>query len=229
MPARDIINKMDLTWNEFLEETWELDYGKRLRTFIDEEYAKGICYPPKELMFNAFQKCPLTKTKVVLIGQDPYPNPGQAMGLCFSVPKGVALPPSLRNIYKEMELEGLGPVDQSSGDLTYLAEQGVLLLNAYLSVRAGIPGSHQCREYDLFMRDVMRTLDSLSQPIVFLFWGGFARKFMKYSTNPAHLNLTANHPSPLSANRGGFFGCNHFVLANRYLVSKGLAPIDWAK
>ncbi len=220
---------MDLSWDEFLSETWELDYGKSLRAFIDQEYARGVCYPPKEKMFNAFQKCPLPKTKVVIIGQDPYPNPGQAMGLCFSVPKGVALPPSLRNIYKEMELEGLGPIDWSSGDLTHWAEQGVLLLNAYLSVRAGIPGSHQCREYDLFMRDVMRTLDSLSQPIVFLFWGGFARKFMKYCTNPAHLNLTANHPSPLSANRGGFFGCGHFVKANEYLLAHGLTPIDWVK
>ena len=220
---------MDLTWDEFLSETWELDYGKRLRAFIREEYAKGVCYPPREKMFDAFKKCPLMKTKVVLIGQDPYPNPGQAMGLCFSVPKGVALPPSLRNIYKEMELEGFGPIDWNSGDLTYLAEQGVLLLNAYLSVRAGLPGSHQCAEYDLFMRDVMRTLDALSQPIVFIFWGGFARKFMKYSVNPKHLNLTANHPSPLSANRGGFFGCDHFIKANEYLVANGLSPIDWVR
>lgn len=223
----DIIGAMSFTWNDFFSTLGTKSYWSRLQAKVFDAYSKGVCYPPQEKMYAAFDACPVDKVKVVVLGQDPYPNPGQAMGLSFSVPTGVPLPPSLRNIYQEIENEGFGFMDKNNGDLTYLAEQGVLLLNSYLSVMAGAPASHAWPEYEEFAHDVLRFLSSLSQPIVFMFWGSFAKKYAPFATNPEHLKLFANHPSPLSANRGGWFGCGHFKAANDYLIAHGSAPIDW--
>lgn len=215
------------SWNEFISNVKTKDYGKRLFDFIDEEYKNHVCYPPKHLLFNAFDLAPLNKIKVVIIGQDPYHEPNQAMGLCFSVPEGVKVPPSLINIYKEISDEYNKSVDFTNGDLTYLAEQGILMLNAYLSVRAHEPLSHNIKEYDMFFKDVLEVIDSIDTPIVFLLWGGPARKLKKYITNKNRLILEANHPSPLSANRGGWFKNRHFLLTNEYLKENGLEEIDW--
>ena len=218
---------MATTWEEFFQSERQSPYWGELMRKIDFDYAQGVCYPPKELLFRAFELCPLSKTKVVIIGQDPYANPGQAMGLAFSVPCGVALPPSLKNIYKEIESEGLGYMNYRDGDLTFLAEQGVLLLNTYLSVKAGQPASCAYREYEQLLRHVLSCLKQQKKPIVFLFWGGFAKKFADFDAEYNHLKLFANHPSPLSANRGGWFGCGHFAQANDHLQSWGETPIDW--
>ena len=218
---------MITTWEQFFEEIHQRPYWKALAHKVNAAYATSTCYPPKNLIFNAFHQCPLDKTTVVIIGQDPYPNPGQAMGMSFSVAPGVALPPSLRNIYKEIEDEGFGMMNYADGDLTYLAEQGVLLLNAYLSVEQGKPGSHRWPEYELLMQDILRFLSESRPNLVFLFWGSFAKKYAAFATNPKHLKLFANHPSPLSANHGGWFGCGHFVATNIYLKEAGLSPVDW--
>ena len=221
------MGRMNSSWNDFFAKVHDAPWSEELSRKIKNAYATSTCYPPMKLMFNAFERCPKDRVKVVIIGQDPYPNPGQAMGLCFSVPPGVPLPPSLRNIYQEIENEGLGLMNTSDGDLTFWAEQGVLLLNTYLSVHQGQPASHQWKEYESFTRLAIEYLSSLQQPIAFLFWGSFAKKFAPFATNSAHLKLFANHPSPLSANRGGWFGCGHFKAVNEYLISHGLAPIDW--
>ena len=179
-------------------------------------------------MYNAFELTEANNVKVVIIGQDPYHQPGQAMGLSFSVPTGVKLPPSLVNVYKEIEND-LGLKMRNDGDLTYLAKQGVLLINAYLTVRQGQPLSHHREEYDLFMIDLMHYLDKLDQPIVFMLWGNFAQKFEKYIANPKHFVLKSVHPSPLGANHGGWFGLHQFSRCNDYLIKSGLTPIDWQK
>lgn len=215
-----------MNWQKFFNNVKAKPYAQQLNRFLNEEYINHICYPPRELLFNAFDLTPLANVKVVIIGQDPYHQPGQAMGLAFSVPQGIMLPPSLRNIYREIE-DDLGIKMSNNGDLTYLAKQGVLLLNARLSVRQGQPLSHDIDEYIQFINDVMAQLNQLHQPIVYLLWGGFARNFKKMITNPNHLVLESAHPSPLSANRGGFFGMHHFSQANHFLIINGLEPIDW--
>ena len=217
------------TWNEFFRIIQQKDYSKSLHEFLDREYANYTCYPPRNLVFNAFRLTPLEQVKVVIIGQDPYHEPGQAMGLSFSVPRGIDVPPSLINIYKEIQNEYQIKVDMSSGDLTYLAKQGVLLLNSILSVRAHNPMSHNIKEYEEFFNDVLEVLDGQSQPIVFMLWGASARKFKKYLHNPSHLILESVHPSPLAANRGGWFGNNHFVKANEYLCKNGVKEIKWVR
>lgn len=214
------------TWEEFFRHENQLEYAKNLHAFLNEEYQKYTVYPPRNLMFRAFQLTPLHQVKVVIIGQDPYHEPGQAMGLCFSVPEGIDLPPSLVNIYKEIENNYSIKMHQN-GDLTYLAKQGVLLLNALLSVRRGAPLSHNGRGYELFLQHVMETLDACDQPMVFLLWGSYAKGLKRYLHNPRHLILESTHPSPLSANRGGFFHQNHFVKANAYLKENGLEEIRW--
>lgn len=216
------------TWADFFKLVQEKDYSKTLHSFLDREYANHICYPPRQLVFNAFKLTPLDKVKVVIIGQDPYHEPGQAMGLSFSVPKGIETPPSLVNIYKEIQREYQINVNLKNGDLTYLAKQGVLLLNSILSVRAHQPMSHNIKEYEQFFNDVLEVLDSQTQPMVFMLWGASARKFKKYLHNPSHLILESVHPSPLSANRGGWFGNNHFIKANEYLRKNGTKEIKWA-
>lgn len=223
------MEKIPATWNEFFKSIQNKEYSINLHKFLDKEYASHVCYPPRKLLFNAFQLTPLKNVKVVIIGQDPYHEPGQAMGLSFSVPDSVKVPPSLINIYKEIEDEYDTTVDMSSGDLTYLAKQGVLLLNSILSVREHQPFSHNIKEYELFFKDVLEVIDKQNKPIVFMLWGGSARKFKKLLHNPSHLILESAHPSPLAANKGGWFKNNHFRLANQYLKNNGVKPIDWLK
>lgn len=215
-----------MNWQEFFENENKKEYMIRLKSFLDDEYQKYVIYPPRELMYNAFHLTPFDKVKMVIIGQDPYHEPHQAMGLSFSVPKGVELPPSLKNIYKEIEND-LNIKMFPNGDLTYLAKQGVLLLNAILTVREKEALSHDKKGYDTLLKNVLLYLDKSNQPIVFVLWGRFARNLKKYITNPNRLILESNHPSPLSANRGGFFDNHHFSKANKYLVEHGLTPIDF--
>lgn len=215
------------TWNEFFKTIQEKDYSISLHEFLDKQYRDFTCYPPRELLFNAFRLTPLANVKVVIIGQDPYHEPGQAMGLSFSVPKGIQVPPSLVNIYKEIYNEYKTPIDMKNGDLTYLAKQGVLLLNSLLSVRAHEPMSHNIPEYEQFFSDVLEVLDHQITPIVFMLWGGPAKKYKKYLHNPSHLILESVHPSPLAANRGGWFGNGHFLKANEYLRKNGVNEIKW--
>ncbi len=215
------------TWEELFEQIKEKDYAKKINATLNQEYATHTIFPPRSMMFNAFKYTPLKEVKVVIIGQDPYHEDHQAMGLSFSVPKGVALPPSLINIYKEIENNFGYKMNYSNGDLTYLAKQGVLLLNTILTVRKSIPLSHQNIGYGLFVQDILKAIDEQNQPIVFLLWGNYARGLKKYLHNPNHLILESTHPSPLSANRGGFFNQNHFLKTNNYLVSHELTPINW--
>ena len=218
-----------MTWNEVFENIKSKDYALRLNAFLDEEYAKHVIYPKREDMFNAFKLTPLDQVKVVIFGQDPYHEEGQAMGLSFSVPDNIKTPPSLINIYKEIEDEFKIHMNNMGGDLTYYAKQGVLLLNTVLTVREHIANSHNKKEYALFMRDIISTLNELDQPIVFMLWGNNAKSLAKYLTNEKHLILTATHPSPLGANQGGWFGCGHFKKANEFLCKNGVNPINWAK
>ncbi len=216
------------TWSEFFHQIQEEEFCEKLNKFLNKEYQDYTCYPPRELLFNAFKLTPLDKVRVVIVGQDPYHEPNQAMGLSFSVPKGVKVPPSLVNIYKEIAQEYNCKMDFSSGDLTYLAKQGVLLLNSILSVRAHQALSHNNEEYRMFLSRVLEVLDHQHQPIVFLLWGGPARKLKGYLHNPSHLILECIHPSPLAANHGGWFGNNHFKLANKYLTDNGEKEIMWS-
>jgi len=215
------------SWSEFFKEIQGEEFCESLNKFLNREYRDYTCYPPRELLFNAFKLTPLDKVKVVIVGQDPYHEPNQAMGLSFSVPKGVKVPPSLINIYKEIAQEYNCKMNMSSGDLTYLAKQGVLLLNSILSVRAHQAMSHNIEEYKKFLSAVLEVLDHQRQPIVFLLWGGPARKLKAYLHNPTHLILECIHPSPLAAIHGGWFGNNHFKKANEYLNSNGLPSINW--
>ena len=221
------MEKAPKTWNEFFKKLQNEEFCLKLNDFLNKEYRDYTCYPPRELLFNAFRLTPLDKVKVVIVGQDPYHEPGQAMGLSFSVPEGIKVPPSLVNIYKEIAQEYNCKMDFSSGDLTYLAKQGVLLLNSILSVRAHQAMSHNTEEYKMFLARVLEVLDKQTTPIVFLLWGGPARKLKGYLHNPSHLILECIHPSPLAANHGGWFGNNHFTEANRYLREHGLSEINW--
>ena len=216
------------SWSEFFHQIQEEEFCEKLNKFLNKEYQDYTCYPPRDLLFNAFKLTPLDKVRVVIVGQDPYHEPNQAMGLSFSVPKGVKVPPSLINIYKEIAQEYDCKMDFSSGDLTYLAKQGVLLLNSILSVRAHQALSHNIEEYRLFLARVLEVLDHQNQPIVFMLWGGPAKKLKAYLHNPTHLILECIHPSPLAANHGGWFGNNHFKLANKYLENNKQKEIKWA-
>ena len=219
--------RMISDWKDFFDAIKAEPYCKQLHSFLDQEYSSYTIYPPRDHVFEAFRLTKPSDLKAVIIGQDPYHEPGQAMGLSFSVPKGTPLPPSLQNIYKEIESDIGCKMDFSNGDLTNWASQGVLLLNAYLSVRAHQPLSHRREEYDRFIADCLNYLDKLDQPIVFLLWGGFAKGYAKYVTNPKHFVLTSVHPSPLSANRGGWFGCKHFSKTNEILSRFGVPKILW--
>jgi uracil-DNA glycosylase len=216
-----------MDWNDLFSEIKNKEYSKKLNTFLDNEYKTKVIYPPREKMFNAFKLTPLDEVKVVILGQDPYHEPNQAMGLAFSVPRGIILPPTLENIYREIENEYHTKMDHTNGDLTYLAKQGVLLINPILTVVEHRPLSHKCKEYELFFNDVMNKLNLLDKPLVFLLWGNNARQFKYLLTNPNHLILESVHPSPLSANRGGWFNNNHFIKANEYLVKNKEQPINW--
>ena len=214
------------TWNDFFEIIKQKDYCFKLKSFLDEEYANKVIYPPRELIFNAFKLTPLNNIKVVVIGQDPYHEKGQAMGLSFSVPNSCKLPPSLINIFKEIEIEFNKPV-KKLGDLTYLAKQGVFLLNTILSVEEGEPMSHNIKEYSYFIRDLLEFLDEIDQPIVFMLWGGNAKKYEQYITNKNHFIIKRTHPSPLGANQGGWFYMDTFKSCNDFLESKHVKAIEW--
>ena len=215
------------TWNDFFSQEKPLPYFLEMETFLKRADGEKRIYPPQEKMFRAFELCPLTSLKVVIIGQDPYHQPGQANGLAFSVNPGVKLPPSLKNIYKEIESDLKVKMNMHDGDLSYLATQGVLLINSLLSVEEGKPLSHRHLGYDLFFQHLLTFISSLSQPIVFLLWGHQAKQYQSL-IHPRHHLLFAHHPSPLSANRGGWFGCNHFSLTNQWLTLQGLTPIQWS-
>lgn len=214
------------TWNDFFEIVKQKDYFKRLISFWDEKYSTSVVYPPRELIFNAFNLTPLEDVKVVIIGQDPYHEKGQAMGLAFSVPNSCKCPPSLINIFKEIENE-FGTPCEKLGDLTYLTKQGVFLINTILTVEEGKPMSHKIKEYSSFIRDLLVFLDNLEQPIVFMLWGGNAQKYEKFITSKNRLVIKRTHPSPLGANQGGWFNMNTFKSCNEYLHSKNIKSIEW--
>ncbi|MCI6721036.1 MAG: uracil-DNA glycosylase [Clostridiales bacterium] len=212
-------------WDEILREEFESEYYRRIRAILKKEYAEYEIYPPKEDIFNALRYTSYSDVKAVLLGQDPYHGPGQAHGLCFSVRPGVEPPPSLKNIFRELETDmGLEP--PTSGCLTPWAQEGVLLLNTTLTVRRGQANSHKNLGWTQFTDAVIRKLNDRTQPIVFLLWGGNARSKRELITNPQHLVLETVHPSPLSA-YNGFFGCRHFSQCNEFLMKNGVAPIDW--
>ena len=217
---------MDKSWNKFFEKEKEQEYFKNLLSRLDEEYNNKIIYPEKENLFRAFKETKLDDVKVVILGQDPYHEEQQATGLAFSVPGGLKLPPSLKNIYQEIENE-YNYLMLNNGDLTYLARQGVLLINAFLSVEAHKPLSHHFKEYEIFITHLFSYLNNIDHPIVYMLWGNFAKKYAKLISNPNHLVIKRNHPSPLSANKGGWFNQNTFIECDNFLLSKGLKPIDW--
>ncbi|MBU3024803.1 uracil-DNA glycosylase [Zobellia galactanivorans] len=214
------------SWLGPLSEEFEQAYFKELTAFVKEEYTRYTCYPKGKDIFAAFDHSPFDATKVVIIGQDPYHGPGQANGLCFSVKDGVPHPPSLINIFKEIETD-LGKPYPQSGNLERWADQGVLLLNATLTVRAHEAGSHQKKGWERFTDAVIRTLSKEKEDLVFLLWGGFAKKKAGLIDKNKHHILTSGHPSPLSANRGYWFGNRHFSQTNEILEKKGLKPINW--
>jgi len=216
-----------MDWETFFRFENQEPYARELHAFLDAEYAAHTVYPPRQKMFQAFRLTPLDKVKVVIIGQDPYHEPQQAMGLSFSVPRGVSVPMSLVNIFKEIEQDLKLELDYSNGDLTGWAKQGVLLLNAYLSVRRSEPLSHRHPAYERFFERVLTLLDDQRTPIVFMLWGSFARGYKRHITSPQHLILECVHPSPLAPNRGGWFGNHHFSQANDFLIKHGRGPILW--
>ena len=223
------LNKVQLddSWKYGLSDFLLSPKMDALKTFlIEEKKADKVIYPPNHLIFNALNTTPLDRVKVVIIGQDPYHGPNQAHGLSFSVQKGVALPPSLRNIFHELHND-LGVKIPKHGDLTHWAEQGVLLLNAVLTVEAAQPTSHQKRGWEEFTDHVIDVLNEQREHIVFILWGAYAQSKGQRIDQNKHLVLTAAHPSPLSANRGGFFGCKVFSKTNNYLKQHGIEPIDW--
>lgn len=218
-----------MIWKEFFNKLNKEEYMIRLKRFLDYEYSTYTVYPSRENLFRAFELTPLEDVKVVIIGQDPYHEPGQAMGLAFSVPDNCKLPPSLINIYKEIQYEYNEPLMNIGGDLTYLCKQGVLLINTIFTVREHLPLSHNNKEYKMLSTDIIKTLNDMNQPIVFLLWGRNAQEYSKYLNNKNHLVLCATHPSPLGANKGGWFGCNHFKLTNEFLCKNGVKTINWIK
>lgn len=218
--------KIEPSWKRQLEEEFSKPYFSALTQFVHEEYSQHQCFPPGKFIFNAFNLCPFDKVKVVIIGQDPYHDVGQAHGLSFSVNDGVPFPPSLQNIFKEIESD-LGTPVPVSGNLTRWAEQGVLLLNATLTVRAHQAGSHQRRGWEEFTDAAIKALSRERVNLVFILWGGYARSKVSLIDTSKHLVLQSVHPSPLSANRGGWFGNRHFSRANTYLSEHGMAPIVW--
>ena len=217
--------RIEESWKQALTSEFERPYFQTLATFLKNEIAQGkTIYPPGPLIFNAFDTTPFAHVKVVILGQDPYHNPGEAMGLSFSVPKGVKIPPSLHNIYKEIESD-LGFPRPQHGDLTAWAEQGVFLLNAMLTVEKNRAASHQQIGWQFFTDAVIKKLSSEREHLVFMLWGNFAKRKKELIDRDKHLVLESAHPSPLAGN--AFSGCRHFSKANNYLITNGLEPIDW--
>ncbi|MCD8318777.1 MAG: uracil-DNA glycosylase [Paraprevotella sp.] len=217
--------QIEPSWKQHLAPEFEKSYFAKLTDFVRRESRTTTCYPPGRLIFNAFNLCPYDRTKVVIIGQDPYHGPGQAHGLCFSVNDGVPFPPSLQNIFKEIQTD-LGKPMPQSGNLTRWAEQGVLLLNATLTVRAHQAGSHQHQGWEEFTDAAIKVLAEGREHLVFILWGTYAQKKGDFIDRSRHLVLCSAHPSPLSAYHG-FFGNRHFSLANAYLEQHGETPINW--
>lgn len=213
-------------WDEIIGEEFQKPYYLRLREFLKQEYARGRVFPEKQNIFNALKTTPYNQVKAVIIGQDPYHEVGQAHGLCFSVQKGCAIPPSLRNMYKEL-YDDLGIVPAIHGELTSWARQGVLLLNAVLTVREGSANSHKGMGWETFTDEIIKTLNERKTPIAFILWGANAKSKAQFITSPHHKVFTAAHPSPLSA-YNGFFGCRHFSKVNTFLSENDIVPIDWA-
>lgn len=217
--------KIEASWKAVLESEFEQPYFQSIASFLRQQKASGkVIYPPGPLIFNAFNTTPFEEVKAVILGQDPYHNPGEAMGLCFSVPRGVRVPPSLQNIYKELQAD-LGCSVPSHGDLTAWAQQGVFLLNAMLTVEHKSPASHQKIGWQNFTDAVIRKLSQQRQGLVFMLWGNFARQKRSLIDASRHLILESAHPSPFSAT--AFFGCRHFSKANAYLQQQGQPGIDW--
>ncbi len=225
--------RIDPTWKQVLQPEFDKPYFELLTGFVRHAYQTTRVFPPSKLIFNAFDACPFDKVRCVIIGQDPYHEPGQAHGLCFSVNEGVQVPPSLQNIYKEIESDlghpsacSTNATGQSSGYLQYWAEQGVLLLNATLTVEAHRAGSHQNKGWEECTDAAIQALADQREHLVFMLWGSYAQRKGQFISSQKHLVLKAAHPSPLSAYRG-FFGCKHFSQANEYLLQKGQQPIHW--
>ena len=224
------------SWLEVLQSEFDKEYFIKLTHFVKDEYSNNVCYPPGGEIFNAFNLCPLPNVKVVILGQDPYHGPGQAEGLCFSVKEGVTLPPSLVNILKEVK-DDVGAVPEIisdkmgkkmyNGSLRRWAKQGVLLLNTTLTVREHMPLSHRSHGWEKFTDVVIEKVSEKQDHVVFLLWGGPARNKKRLIDTSKHLILESVHPSPLSANRGGWFGNHHFSLCNRWLQQQGMQPIEW--
>ncbi len=217
--------KIESSWKEQLQEEFNKPYFQNLVSFVKEEYKTQTIYPPGSLIFNAFNLCPFDDAKVVIIGQDPYHGPNQAHGLCFSVNDGIPFPPSLNNIFKEIQNDIGSPIPPT-GNLTRWAEQGILLLNATLTVRAGQAGSHQSQGWEQFTDAVIRLLAEKKEHLVFMLWGAYAQKKGAFIDRNKHLVLEAAHPSPLAAHRG-FWNNNHFSKTNQYLEQQGKTPINW--
>lgn len=217
--------RIDESWRQVLQPEFDKPYFELLTSFVRQAYATRQCFPPAGQIFRAFDLCPFDQVRVVIIGQDPYHDVNQAHGLCFSVQDGVPIPPSLVNIYKELQRD-LGISVPASGNLTHWAEQGVLLLNATLTVEAHKAGSHQGKGWEELTDAAIQALNKQRSNIVFMLWGSYAQRKGQFIDRKRHLVLTAVHPSPLSAYRG-FIGCGHFSQANHYLQQHGLAPINW--
>ncbi|HAH25465.1 MAG TPA: uracil-DNA glycosylase [Prolixibacteraceae bacterium] len=217
--------KIEESWKNQLQEEFDQPYFETLTAFVKSEYATHTIYPPAKLIFNAFEQCPFEKVKVVILGQDPYHGPGQANGLCFSVNDGVDFPPSLRNIFKEVNADTGAPIPKT-GNLERWAKQGVLLLNATLTVRAHEAGSHQKRGWEKFTDKAIHVVAERLENVVFILWGNYAISKSEFIDPQKHLILKSVHPSPLSASRG-FFGNKQFSTANQYLIEHGKEPIVW--
>lgn len=217
--------RIEPSWQLILQKEFDQPYFQLLASFVKKEYQVNKIYPHPKNIFSAFDFCPIDQVKVVILGQDPYHGPNQAHGLCFSVQEGVRIPPSLLNIYKEIKSD-IGKEIPSSGNLEHWAKQGVFLLNATLTVKAGQAGSHQNVGWETFTDEVIRKISEIKENVVFMLWGSYAQRKAELIDSNKHLILKAPHPSPLSAHRG-FFGCRHFTLANQYLQEKGMEPIQW--
>jgi uracil-DNA glycosylase len=218
--------KLDSSWKRELEDTFNESYFLKLTTFVKKEYKTHICYPPGNHIFSALDDCPLDKLKLVIIGQDPYHGKKQAHGYCFSVPEGVKHPPSLVNIFKELN-DDIGVLYPKSGDLRKWANQGVLLLNSTLTVRENSPGSHQNHGWELFTDKIIEIISSSKKNVVFMLWGNYAKSKVKLIDESKHLILKSGHPSPLSANKGLWFGNKHFSKANNYFKINNISEILW--
>lgn len=219
--------RIEPSWKKALSDEFDQPYFKELAEFVRKEYLGATVYPPPADLFRAFDRCPFGRVKVVILGQDPYHGPRQANGLCFAVHHGVTTPPSLQNIFKEIESDlGIAP-EKGDGDLSRWADQGVLLLNATLTVRAGSPGSHQNRGWERFTDAAIQKLSDSREHLVFMLWGNYAKNKGRLIDRSKHLVLEAAHPSPFSAH-SGFFGCKHFSAANEYLKKNGFSEIDWS-